>query len=169
MQRIAIPQSQPVPCPADPRPRRQVSTGQRGNCTLVGETEVCQPATSNKSPFPQWAGVPVLREELYLTPLTSDIWGRKPVLLAAAGVFFVGSLVCGASTGIEMLIAGRAVQGMGGGGCIILVNICISDLFSMRYGFFAKGYRGPRLLNWSRDRASYFGTYEGLYLENPYR
>jgi len=31
-----------------------------------------------------------------------------------------------------MLIAVRAIQGLGGGGIIILVNICISDLFSMR-------------------------------------
>ena len=31
-----------------------------------------------------------------------------------------------------MLIAGRAVQGTGGGGLLILVNICTSDLFSMR-------------------------------------
>lgn len=30
-----------------------------------------------------------------------------------------------------MLIAARAIQGIGGGGLIILVNICISDLFSM--------------------------------------
>lgn len=31
-----------------------------------------------------------------------------------------------------MLIVGRAVQGLGGGGLIVLVNICISDLFPMR-------------------------------------
>ena len=31
-----------------------------------------------------------------------------------------------------MLLAGRVIQGIGGGGLIILVNICISDLFSMR-------------------------------------
>lgn len=31
-----------------------------------------------------------------------------------------------------MLIAARAIQGIGGGGLIILVNISISDLFSMR-------------------------------------
>jgi predicted MFS family arabinose efflux permease len=31
-----------------------------------------------------------------------------------------------------MLIAARAIQGIGGGGLIILSNICISDLFSMR-------------------------------------
>ena len=85
-------------------------------------------------PFPQYnfPGIPILRKKLYLTHPTSDIWGRKPILLTAAGVFFIGSLLCGASASVEMLIAGRAVQGMGGGGCIILVNICISDLFSMR-------------------------------------
>ena len=33
---------------------------------------------------------------------------------------------------MSMLIAGRAVQGTGGGGLLILVNICTSDLFSMR-------------------------------------
>lgn len=36
------------------------------------------------------------------------------------------------SVSVGMLIVARAVQGIGGGGLIILVNICISDLFSMR-------------------------------------
>lgn len=62
----------------------------------------------------------------------SDIFGRKPVLLTAVGIFFVGSLLCGVSVNMGMLIFGRAVQGIGGGGSLILVNICISDLFSVR-------------------------------------
>lgn len=62
----------------------------------------------------------------------SDIFGRKPVLLTAVGIFWVGSLLCGVSVSMGMLIAGRAVQGIGGGGSLILVNICISDLFSVR-------------------------------------
>ena len=62
----------------------------------------------------------------------SDIWGRKPIILLAAAVFFVGSLLAGVSVSIEMLIAARAIQGVGGGGLIILSNICIADLFSMR-------------------------------------
>jgi len=62
----------------------------------------------------------------------SDIWGRKPVLLVACAVFFIGSLLAAVSNSIGMLIAARAIQGIGGGGLIILVNICISDLFSMR-------------------------------------
>lgn len=62
----------------------------------------------------------------------SDIWGRKPILLVASGVFFVGSLLAAVSVSIGMLITARAIQGIGGGGLIILVNICITDLFSMR-------------------------------------
>jgi MFS family permease len=33
---------------------------------------------------------------------------------------------------MAMLIAARAIQGIGGGGIVILVNVSISDLFSMR-------------------------------------
>ena len=49
-----------------------------------------------------------------------------------AAVFFIGSLLAAVSVSIAMLIAARAIQGIGGGGLITLVNICISDLFSMR-------------------------------------
>lgn len=43
---------------------------------------------------------------------------------------------------MEMLIGGRVVQGIGGGGLTILVSIIIGDLFSLRerakhYGFTA--------------------------------
>jgi hypothetical protein len=62
----------------------------------------------------------------------SDIWGRKPILLCAALVFFLGSGLAGGSSSIAMLIVARAIQGVGGGGLIILSNICIGDLFSMR-------------------------------------
>ena len=63
----------------------------------------------------------------------SDIWGRKPILLTANALFFIGSLISAVSKDIKMLLAGRVIQGIGGGGLIILANICISDLFSQRY------------------------------------
>src|SRR5256714_6413768 len=62
----------------------------------------------------------------------SDIFGRKPALLLANAIFCGGSLISALSVSVKMLLAGRVVQGIGGGGLIILVNICISDLFSMR-------------------------------------
>ena len=82
-----------------------------------------------------WVGSAYLLTYAAFTPFwakCSDIFGRKPILLLANVIFLVGSLVCGLAHSIAMLIAGRAVQGAGGGGLIILVNITISDLFSLR-------------------------------------
>jgi EmrB/QacA subfamily drug resistance transporter len=82
-----------------------------------------------------WIGSAYLLANAASTPSwgkISDIWGRKPILLCAAAVFFLGSALAGAAVSITMLIAARAIQGIGGGGLIILSNICISDLFSMR-------------------------------------
>ncbi|KAL9596022.1 MAG: hypothetical protein Q9219_006073 [cf. Caloplaca sp. 3 TL-2023] len=62
----------------------------------------------------------------------SDIWGRKPILLAAVTLFAGSSVVCALASSIEMLIVGRSFQGTAGGGLLQLVNIVISDIFSMR-------------------------------------
>jgi hypothetical protein len=62
----------------------------------------------------------------------SDIFGRKPVIMAANMIFLVGSIVCALSMNASMLVAGRVVQGFGGGGVVVLVHVCVSDLFSIR-------------------------------------
>ncbi|KAF2860518.1 putative major facilitator superfamily transporter [Piedraia hortae CBS 480.64] len=62
----------------------------------------------------------------------SDIFGRKPMLLLANAIFLLGSALAGWSSSIGMLITARAIQGIGGGGLVILVNIVIGDLFSLR-------------------------------------
>ena len=74
---------------------------------------------ANSASIPSWGKI-------------SDIFGRKPMLLLANIIFMVGSLVAALSNSIGMLIAARAIQGIGGGGLIILVNIVIADLFSLR-------------------------------------
>ena len=63
----------------------------------------------------------------------SDIWGRKPILLAAVALFFGASIICAKAINMPMLIAGRGVQGIAGGGIIQMITITISDLFSVRY------------------------------------
>jgi MFS family permease len=83
----------------------------------------------------------------------SDIFGRKLILQTANVVFFVGSLVAALSTSIGMLIAARAIQGIGGGGLISLVNISIGDLFSMRdrglyYGMVGLVWAGKSNSTW---------------------
>jgi MFS family permease len=62
----------------------------------------------------------------------SDIFGRKPVLLAANGVFFVGSLIGALSINVNMLVGGRVLIGVGAGGILALTMICLSDMFSVR-------------------------------------
>jgi len=92
-----------------------------------------------------WIGSAFLLASAASTPVwgkVSDIWGRKPILLVANFVFFVGSLICALAVNVAMLIAGRAVQGLGGGGLLVLVNICIGDLFSLRYDFYVPASRG---------------------------
>ncbi|KAK5798487.1 hypothetical protein VI817_004777 [Penicillium citrinum] len=63
----------------------------------------------------------------------SDIWGRKLILLIAVAWFFVSSIICATAVNMQMLIAGRALQGVAGGGLLQLVIIVISDLFSVRH------------------------------------
>jgi predicted MFS family arabinose efflux permease len=62
----------------------------------------------------------------------SDVFGRKPVILVANTIFLSGSIICAVSVNAPMLVAGRAVQGLGGGGVVVLVYVCVSDLFSIR-------------------------------------
>ena len=44
---------------------------------------------------------------------TADRLGSRRVFLAGLGVFSLGSLLCGMAPGIEMLVVGRVVQGIG--------------------------------------------------------
>ncbi|KAH7402144.1 MFS transporter-like protein [Phaeosphaeria sp. MPI-PUGE-AT-0046c] len=70
----------------------------------------------------------------------SDIWGRRPIVLAALAVFFASSAVCATAKTMEALIIGRAFQGAAGGGLILLVHVCISDLFSLRQRSLLMGF-----------------------------
>jgi len=58
----------------------------------------------------------------------SEIFGRKKLLLIAITAFSIGSILCAVSTSIEMLVASRAIQGLGGGGLITMVEMIITDL-----------------------------------------
>jgi len=60
----------------------------------------------------------------------SDRHGRKPVLLGALALYVVASLACALSQSIEMLIAARAVQALGGSGGIVLARAIVRDLYS---------------------------------------
>ncbi|KAF7305038.1 MFS domain-containing protein [Mycena kentingensis (nom. inval.)] len=81
-----------------------------------------------------WVGSAYLLAAAALSPLygkLSDIFGRKPLLYSCIVVFLIGSALCGAAQSMTMLVIFRAVQGVGGGGIMQLVNITISDIVSL--------------------------------------
>ena len=58
----------------------------------------------------------------------SDVLGRKPLLLIGIAIFMVGSVVGGLAQDMPILIAGRAIQGAGGGGLMLLAQAVIADI-----------------------------------------
>lgn len=60
----------------------------------------------------------------------SDRYGRRPVLLAALGVYVAGSAICAVAQSVDPLIAARFLQGIGGSGSIVLARAIVRDLYS---------------------------------------
>ncbi|MBA4175917.1 MAG: MFS transporter [Leptothrix sp. (in: Bacteria)] len=56
-----------------------------------------------------------------------DRHGRRPVFLASVALFALGSLVVALSPNFAVLLIGRAIQGMGGGGIIPTASAVIGD------------------------------------------
>jgi EmrB/QacA subfamily drug resistance transporter len=61
-----------------------------------------------------------------------DLLGRKRVLQSAVVIFLVGSALCGLAGSMTALIAARAVQGLGAGGLIVLVQATVGDVVPPR-------------------------------------
>src|SRR3954463_6304722 len=53
-----------------------------------------------------------------------DLYGRKLLLQTAIVIFLVGSMLCGLAQNMAELIAFRAIQGLGGGG-LMVVSIAV--------------------------------------------
>ncbi|MEU1037399.1 MFS transporter [Streptomyces sp. NPDC005907] len=61
----------------------------------------------------------------------SDTFGRKPVLIAGAVLFLLGSLLCAGAWNMAALIAFRVVQGLGGGALQGTVQTLAADLYPL--------------------------------------
>jgi len=92
-----------------------------------------------------WVVTAYLLTGTAVTPLygkLSDIHGRRAMMLIAIGVFITGSLVCALAPHMSILILGRAVQGLGGGGLMALSQTIIADIVSPRERGRYQGYIG---------------------------
>src|SRR5271154_1005095 len=82
-----------------------------------------------------WVTSAYLLAQTAVTPLygkLGDQLGRKRILQSAIVLFLVGSALCGLAKSMTMLIAFRAVQGLGAGGLIVLVQATVGDIVSPR-------------------------------------
>jgi len=82
-----------------------------------------------------WVTSAFLLAQTAVTPVygkLGDLYGRKPVLQSAVGLFLLGSALCGLAGNMTELIAFRAVQGLGAGGLIVLTQAVVGDVVTPR-------------------------------------
>lgn len=96
----------------------------------------------------------------------ADIYGRKVTLRIAIIIYMLGSLVCALAPNMLVLILGRALHGLGGGGLATMGSVVLGDVVAPKergryYAYFAVVYTtagalGPTLggffadhLHWS--------------------
>lgn len=116
-----------------------------------------------------WVIISYLLSSTVVSPLygkLSDIYGRRSTMLVALAIFIAGSAVSAAAPDIGVLIAGRTLQGIGGGGIVPLTQTTIADMVTPRErgryqayigtSWIAAGVAGPALggilaehLHWS--------------------
>src|SRR5262245_995575 len=62
----------------------------------------------------------------------SDIHGRRAMMLTGIGLFVAGSTICAAAPNMTVLVLGRGLQGIGGGGILPLAQAIIADMITPR-------------------------------------
>jgi MFS family permease len=62
----------------------------------------------------------------------ADIFGRQATYFAAVLLFTIGTIVCCTAQNVAAMMAGRAIQGLGGGGIISVQLIILSDIIPLR-------------------------------------
>jgi EmrB/QacA subfamily drug resistance transporter len=90
-----------------------------------------------------WATTAYLITGTISTPLygkLSDLYGRKPLFLAAIGIFVAGSVACAFATSMYQLAGFRALQGLGAGGLFSLALTIIGDIVAPRERARYQGY-----------------------------
>jgi EmrB/QacA subfamily drug resistance transporter len=70
----------------------------------------------------------------------ADLFGRKPVMLFGIVVFLLGSVLCGAAWSMPVLIAARAIQGIGAGAVQPISMTMLGDLYTLEERARVQGY-----------------------------
>jgi MFS family permease len=82
-----------------------------------------------------WSGTSFLLTSTVFQPVIgsfSQIFGRKPMLFVSLGLFGAGAIVAALANDFDLVLVGRSIQGVGGGGVITLTEIVVTDLVPLR-------------------------------------
>lgn len=92
-----------------------------------------------------WVVVATLLTMTATTPIwgkLADLFSKKLLVQAGLAIFSIGSLVAAFAPSMEVLIAARAIQGLGVGGLTALVQVVIASMVSPRERGRYSGYIG---------------------------
>ncbi len=101
-----------------------------------------------------WVVTAYLLASTAATPLwgkLGDQYGRKKLFQTAIVIFLLGSVLCGVAQNMPQLIGFRALQGLGGGGLIVLSMAIVGDIVPPRergkyQGLFGAVFGGTSVL-----------------------
>ncbi|KAK4502278.1 hypothetical protein PRZ48_005703 [Zasmidium cellare] len=82
-----------------------------------------------------WSGTSFLLTSTVFQPVLgslSTVFGRKSMVMASIIFFGVGAVVAATASDMTALLVGRALQGSGGGGILVLTDVVITDLVPLR-------------------------------------
>lgn len=103
--------------------------------TIVGTALPTIVADLGGAAHMSWVVTAYLLAETVATVLVGkfgDLFGRKVVFQVSAIVFITGSFLCGLAGNMTLLIAWRAMQGIGAGGLMVTAMALIADVIPLR-------------------------------------
>src|SRR6185312_6428471 len=168
---------------SDPQGRQHFTSREIGSIMLglllalflanLDQTIVATSLTTMARDLDGWALMPWVVSAYLISSTTtvpiygklSDLYGRRPVLLAAIGLFIATSVLCALAQTMPQLVAARIAQGIGGGGLRAVAQAVVADMIPPRergryQGYFAGTYAvattaGPVLGGYFTDYLSW--------------
>ncbi|KAF2253237.1 MFS general substrate transporter [Trematosphaeria pertusa] len=82
-----------------------------------------------------WSGTSFLLTSTVFQPVLgsfSHIFGRKPLIYLSLVLFAAGAIIAALANNFTVILVGRSIQGVGGGGIIALTEIVVTDMVPLR-------------------------------------
>jgi MFS family permease len=82
-----------------------------------------------------WSGTSFLLTSTVFQPVLgslSEIFGRLPLVYISLTLFGIGAILAAVANDFNLVLIGRSIQGVGGGGVITLTEIIVTDLVPLR-------------------------------------